>query len=254
MEASLKDLQNEFSSYKLRAQSVLRQSKSTSSKDSESQSNENKSIENSQYERTIQHLNEKIETLRNKLASSDMDKNHLQEDHDRLMQRHSSLLEEMAAKEIAARNKHEELVNTINQTESSLEELSIQHKIKAEEKAQYYENEIQQIGSKHFEDISKLQKQIDDLDNKNIMLHLSLQEQQNLLASSSVIQSKDSSPMLEREAPEGSVEQTSGMNSRQSPAISQNESMRDNSPMPLEKLLESVQELEESKGIVNIIN
>uniref|UniRef100_A0A0K2TZJ3 Golgin subfamily B member 1like [Aplysia californica] n=2 Tax=Lepeophtheirus salmonis TaxID=72036 RepID=A0A0K2TZJ3_LEPSM len=253
MEASLKDLQNEFSSYKLRAQSVLRQSKSTTSKDSESQSNENKSIENSQYERTIQHLNEKIETLRNKLASSDMDKNHLQEDHDRLMQRHSSLLEEMAAKEIAARNKHEELVNTINQTESSLEELSIQHKIKAEEKAQYYENEIQQIGSKHFEDISKLQKQIDDLDNKNIMLHLSLQEQQNLLASSSVIQSKDSSPMLEREAPEGSVEQTSGMNSRQSPAISQNESMRDHSPMPLEKLLESVQELEESKVLEKTI-
>lgn len=44
---------------------------------------------------------------------------HLQEDHDRLMERHSSLLQEMAAKELAARNRHEELVKLANQAEKA---------------------------------------------------------------------------------------------------------------------------------------
>ena len=48
-----------------------------------------------------------------------MELRHLQEDHDRLMERHSALLQEMASKELAARNKHEQLVLLANQAEKA---------------------------------------------------------------------------------------------------------------------------------------
>ena len=49
------------------------------------------------------------------VASGELETRHLQEDHDRLMERHSALLQEMAAKELTARQKQEQLVQLASQ-------------------------------------------------------------------------------------------------------------------------------------------
>jgi recombinational DNA repair ATPase RecF len=51
------------------------------------------------------------------MAALSMESNHLNEDHERLMERHSTLLQEMASKEKAARDKHDQLLKLANQAE-----------------------------------------------------------------------------------------------------------------------------------------
>ena len=51
------------------------------------------------------------------MAALSMESNHLNEDHERLMERHSTLLQEMALKEKAARDKHDQLLKLANQAE-----------------------------------------------------------------------------------------------------------------------------------------
>ena len=48
-----------------------------------------------------------------------MESNHLNEDHERLMERHSTLLQEMAAKEKSSRDKHDQLLKLANQAEKA---------------------------------------------------------------------------------------------------------------------------------------
>ena len=52
-----------------------------------------------------------------RMAAVTMESNHLNEDHERLMERHSTLLQEMAAKEKGARDKHDQLLKLANQAE-----------------------------------------------------------------------------------------------------------------------------------------
>ena len=52
-----------------------------------------------------------------RMSALTIESNHLSEDHDRLMERHSTLLQEMAAKEKAARDKHDQLLKLANQAE-----------------------------------------------------------------------------------------------------------------------------------------
>ena len=48
-----------------------------------------------------------------------MELGHVQEDHDRLMERHSALLSELAAKERQSRDKQEQLLKLANSAEKS---------------------------------------------------------------------------------------------------------------------------------------
>ena len=53
------------------------------------------------------------------MAALSMESNHLNEDHERLMERHSTLLQEMAAKEKSSRDKHDQLLKLANQAEKA---------------------------------------------------------------------------------------------------------------------------------------
>ena len=52
-----------------------------------------------------------------RMSALTMESNHLNEDHERLMERHSTLLQEMAAKEKSSRDKHDQLLKLANQAE-----------------------------------------------------------------------------------------------------------------------------------------
>ena len=52
-------------------------------------------------------------------ASTELELKHVQEDQDRLMERHSALLSDMAAKERQSREKQEQLVKLANSAEKS---------------------------------------------------------------------------------------------------------------------------------------
>ena len=51
------------------------------------------------------------------MSALTMESSHLNEDHERLMERHSTLLQEIASKEKAARDKHDQLLKLANQAE-----------------------------------------------------------------------------------------------------------------------------------------
>ena len=53
------------------------------------------------------------------MAALTMESNHLNEDHERLMERHSTLLQEMASKEKSSRDKHDQLLKLANQAEKA---------------------------------------------------------------------------------------------------------------------------------------
>ena len=52
-------------------------------------------------------------------AATELELKHVQEDHDRLMERHSALLSDMAAKERQSREKQEQLVKLANSAEKA---------------------------------------------------------------------------------------------------------------------------------------
>lgn len=53
------------------------------------------------------------------MAATDLELKHVQEDHDRLMERHSALLTDMASKERQSREKQEQLVKLANSAEKA---------------------------------------------------------------------------------------------------------------------------------------
>ena len=53
------------------------------------------------------------------MSARDLELRHVQEDHDRLMERHSALLSELASKERQSREKQEQLVKLANSAEKS---------------------------------------------------------------------------------------------------------------------------------------
>ena len=115
LEERLATVEKDYDSYKVRAQSVLRQQQQptkeeTDSNDSHPNPDSNvvsssasfqhqlkeKVQEINSLERVIENLNQKITEISTRLAALTMESNHLNEDHDRLMERHSTLLQEMA--------------------------------------------------------------------------------------------------------------------------------------------------------------
>lgn len=76
-----------------------------------------------------------------------MESQHLQEDHDRLMERHSALLQEMAAKELASRHKHEQLVILANQSEKAKQDLEIKAQNQVEALKQTFRVRLLKCGS-----------------------------------------------------------------------------------------------------------
>ena len=100
----LNQVNKEFENYKLRAQSVLKQSKE---KDSEEVS-KRKQDDIFALEKMNDALNEKLKSLGVELRTLTIERNGIQEEHDRLMSRHSVLMQEAAAKEKSWREKMEQ--------------------------------------------------------------------------------------------------------------------------------------------------
>ena len=53
------------------------------------------------------------------MSGLDLELRHVQEDHDRLMERHSALLTDMASKERQSREKQEQLLKLVNSAEKA---------------------------------------------------------------------------------------------------------------------------------------
>ncbi|TRY67564.1 hypothetical protein TCAL_02305 [Tigriopus californicus] len=257
-EDKIATLTKDYESYKVRAASVLRQSK-----ESESQMG-NKSQEVLSLERLVQSLNEKINELSKKIATSEMEGQHIQEDHDRLMERHSGLLQEMAAKELAYRHKHEQLIILANQSEKAKQDLEIKVQNQVEALKQTLRSQIEDLQGIHATEIGKFQKQIDELENQNILLEMALNKAKatsNTPIQASVIRQNSEMPqvhmktgqklhvnLLEREAAEGSETEVHRRSSasprntfdgRSGPTGPQ-------SPIPLDQLLSQADEEESS--------
>ena len=72
------------------------------------------------------------------LNASSLELRHLQEDHDRLMERHSALLQEMAQKELAARQRHEQLAEAAAAAERARQDAMAKGGQEAEQIKQSY--------------------------------------------------------------------------------------------------------------------
>ena len=72
------------------------------------------------------------------IGASELEFSHLQEDHDRLMARHSALLQEMAAKELNARQKQDQLIALANQAEKAKQDLEVNAQSQMEALKQTY--------------------------------------------------------------------------------------------------------------------
>ena len=131
-QAKLKAVEKEFEGYKVRAQNVLRQQQPATTASSDQK-------QEASLERVIQTLNQKVSDLSTRLSASQLEYNHINEDHERLMERHSQLLQEMAAKEKAARDKHDQLLKLANQAERTRQDAAADWQQETETLKQSYE-------------------------------------------------------------------------------------------------------------------
>ena len=217
LEERLATVEKDYDSYKVRAQSVLRQQQQptkeeTDSNDSQPNPDSNvvfssasiqdqlkeKVQEINSLERVIENLNQRITEISTRLAALTMESNHLNEDHDRLMERHSTLLQEMASKEKAARDKHDQLLKLANQAERARQDAVANLQQETEALRQTYRSQIESLQMGHGNEVLKMQKQIDDLENNIIRLQI-----QNSTRQEDPNNSNDAGA-LEREAAEGS--------------------------------------------------
>ena len=148
----------------------------------------------------VLNLQEKLTDLTTQLSASHLEMRHLQEDHDRLMERHSGLLQEMAAKELSARKKQEQLVIVANRAEKEKQESALTAQSQLEVVKQTYRSQMEDMQQGHSGEVTRFKKQIDDLENQIIRLNMEKSQTGN----SSNTNSKLQLSLLEREAAEGS--------------------------------------------------
>jgi len=225
----------EFENYKLRAQSVLKQSKDKASEE------ESKKKQDDLFalEKMNDALNDKIKSMSLEIRTISMERNVLQDEHDRLMERFSLLLQELGTKEKSWREKGEHQDAKIRQVEDEKTgHLERVHKT-MENLKQIHEQEVETMRTTNLAELSKLKQQIDLKENEVIRLELILQKEQEArrqaeetagqsAGAGSVFENRLDICQIEREACEGQEVDSSSV-------PSPNNSLA--SPVPLEQLL-----------------
>jgi len=175
------NLRKEFETYKVRAQSVLKQAK-------EAQINEE---DNSKVKEELRSTQKMVEAIKDKLRLSldenktvKVESNRLQQEHDRLMQRHSILLQEIAGKEKTWRAKLETLESKLKEEEKNAESGADKLELQLDLLRQKHNQEIQLLKTQHAADTTKFKTQIDVAENEIVRLEFVLQKEQEAQAKS----------------------------------------------------------------------
>ena len=173
-ETELSQVNKEFENYKLRAQSVLKQSKEKVNEE-EAKKKQDDIIA---LDKMNDALNEKLKSLSVELRTLTIERNGIQDEHDRLMSRHSQLMQESASKEKAWREKMEQKELTIKKGEEDKAGSQERSQKSLETLKQAHRRELQTTKSSHSAEISKLVGQLDSTENEVIRLELVLQKEQ----------------------------------------------------------------------------
>ena len=173
-EAELTRVTKEFENYKLRAQSVLKQSQEKGNEEQVKKKQE----EIFALEKMNDALNDKLKSVGVELRTLTIERNGIQEEHERLMSRHSLLMQEIASKEKTWRDKieqkelkikeeKEDKAGSMERVQKSIDNLKQSHR-----------QEIEMIKAHDTAEITKLKQQLDTSENEVIRLELMLQKEQ----------------------------------------------------------------------------
>jgi len=173
-EAELSQVKKEFENYKLRAQSVLKQSKE---KVNEEETNKKKE-DMFALEKMNDALNEKLKSFSVELRTLTVERNGIQDEHDRLMSRHSQLIQEAAGKEKAWRERMEQREVIIKKGEEDQAGIMERVQKTTETLKQTHRRELEMTKASGAAEISKLKGQLDSAENEVIRLELVLQKEQ----------------------------------------------------------------------------
>jgi len=225
----------EFENYKLRAQSVLKQSKDKTFEEESKKKQEDMFA----LEKMNDALNDKMKTMSLEIRTISMERNGLQDEHDRLMERFSLLLQELGTKEKNWREKADQQDVKIRQIDDDKTgNLERVHKT-MENLKQIHQQEVETMKSTTLAELSKIKQQIDLKENEVIRLELILQSEQEArrqaeetagrsVGAVGVFDNRLDICQIEREACEGQeVDASNGPSPNTSLA----------SPVPLEQLL-----------------
>eukprot|EP00090_Calanus_glacialis_P045684 TRINITY_DN8648_c0_g1_i2.p1 TRINITY_DN8648_c0_g1~~TRINITY_DN8648_c0_g1_i2.p1 ORF type:complete len:964 (+),score=348.99 TRINITY_DN8648_c0_g1_i2:67-2892(+) len=221
----------EFENYKLRAQSVLKQSKDKAFEE------ESKKKQDDLFamEKMNDALNDKLKSLSLEIRTISMERNGLQDEHDRLMERQSLLLQELASKEKSWREKVDQQDAKIRLVEDDKTGNLERIQKSMESLKQIHQQEVERMKSSTQTEISKLKQQIDAKENEVIRLELVLQKEQEARRQAEetagrvgVFDNRLDISQIEREACEGQEVDTHSVPSPNNSLVS---------PLPLEQLL-----------------
>merc|ERR1719234_1005626 len=167
-------LSKEFDNYKLRAQSVLKQSKDQQVEREAAKKQE----ELFAMEKLNDALNEKLKSLSMEVKTVQVERQTLQEEHDRLMGRQSLLLQELASKEKGWRERGDEAEARVRRAENEKGDAVERMQRNVEALKQGHEQEVELQRASHSKDIAKIQQQLDSAENEVIRLELVLVKEQ----------------------------------------------------------------------------
>jgi len=173
-EGEAERLSKEFDNYKLRAQSVLKQSKDQQVEREAAKKQE----ELFAMEKLNDALNEKLKTLSMEVKTVQVERQTLQEEHDRLMGRQSLLLQELASKEKGWREKGDEAEARVRRAENEKGDAVERMQRNVEALKQGHEQEVELQRASHSKEIAKIQQQLDSAENEVIRLELVLVKEQ----------------------------------------------------------------------------
>ena len=235
-EQELMTVSKEFEQYKLRAQSVLKQTKEIV-QDEESRKRQEDIFA---LEKMNDALNDKLKTFSTELKTLSIERNSVQEEHDRLMGQHSALLQELAAKEKSFRETLDQKNKDIERGE--VDKTSNIERIQKtmESLKQSHNHELELLRTHDKAEMDRLKQQLDMTENEVIRLELVLAKEQEarkvaeemslvkIDSSNNRFDSKLDIREIEREACEGQEVDIPGVN---------NNVTNITSPVPLDQLL-----------------
>lgn len=230
-ELELSRLRAEFDKYKVRAQSVLSQSREAANHPNSNSASQDELLA---VEKLNDQLNGRIKSLAAEVKTIEMEKSVLQDEHDRLMERHSLLLQELATKEKNWRSKFDGMETSMKALKLSVDEISAKH---SQEITLLKHNQTQELDlsrSCHLQEINRLKTQIDVAENEIVRLEFVLQKEQD--ARKFVESQPGSRPEFDRDRLDISqIEREAAEGQEVEPAHPIHAS--NSSPLPLEQLL-----------------
>jgi len=227
-EEELERLRKEFESYKVRAQSVLKQAKDNVNQEDRTK----KKDEILAMEKMNDALQDKIRSLSLMLKTGELEKRGLQEEHDRLMERQSLLLQELAGKEKSWRSRLEEMEKKERSLEAELGKGAETLAQETEVLNQKLNQELELARTTHNVEMGRLKTQIDVAENEIIRLEFMLQKEQE--ARKQAEENGGSLPHMERERIDISQMEREAAEGQE---VEPGPGAFHTSPLPLEQLL-----------------